>query len=113
MEDHVYIILSFAAIGVLFMVLGLPLKQGAIPPNRWYGFRTRKTLADEEIWYKVNRIAGIDMIRGGAALTAAALVLLALRKTLTLEIAAAILVIVMLAVVIWMAIHGFSRLKEM
>lgn len=36
----------------------LPLMLGAVPPNRLYGVRTRRTLADRELWFRANRFAG-------------------------------------------------------
>ena len=29
-----------------------------MPPNRLYGFRTARTLADRDLWFRVNRFAG-------------------------------------------------------
>lgn len=46
----------------LMIALALPMVLGKIPPNRYYGFRTRKTLSNSEIWYRANRGAGIDLI---------------------------------------------------
>ncbi len=46
----------FAA--ALLIGLSIPLVQGKVPPNRAYGFRTSKTLADPSIWYGANRFAG-------------------------------------------------------
>ena|SRR5215211_5976914 len=42
----------------LFLVLSLPLILRLIPPNRLYGIRTIKTLADKQLWYQVNRFGG-------------------------------------------------------
>jgi hypothetical protein len=46
--------LTCAITGLLFVGLALPLLRGKIPPNHWYGFRTRLTLGDPRIWYPVN-----------------------------------------------------------
>jgi len=112
-EHPIYIVLLFVMIGALFVALGIPLKQGAVPPNWWYGFRTRKTLSDKEIWYTINRIMGIDMIRAGAVLVGACLIVLALRNTLSPEVIVVLLVGVMLIMMAYMAIHGFSLLRRM
>jgi uncharacterized membrane protein len=53
---------------LLFIVLGLPLVVGRIPPNKLYGFRTPATIADVSLWYRVNRAAGIDLVAGGLVL---------------------------------------------
>lgn len=57
--------LGFAAVGILYIGLGIPLVLGQVKPNSWYGCRTRKTLSDERIWYAVNRVTGRDMIGAG------------------------------------------------
>jgi uncharacterized membrane protein len=36
--------------------------MGLIPRNRIYGFRIRKTLADDATWFRVNRFAGIAIM---------------------------------------------------
>ena len=51
-----YLQAVFCGAGVLFAVLSLPMYFEKIPPNRWYGIRTKKTLANEVIWYRVNKI---------------------------------------------------------
>ena len=113
MEHSNYTVLLFAVIGVLFVLLGIPLKQGAVPPNWWYGFRTKKTLSDKEIWYAVNRVTGIDMIRVGVVLVAASLIVFALRNWLSPESSVAVLIVVMLLMVGYMAFHGLSILRRM
>jgi hypothetical protein len=113
MENPIYYLLLLALIGLLFIILGIPLKQGAVRPNLWYGFRTRKTLSDETIWYDINRVLGIDMIRCGMVITASSLVVVALRNSITPEISVAILVAVTLIMVVWMAFHGFYILRRM
>jgi hypothetical protein len=50
----------FAAVlyGVIGVGLGLPLALRKVPRNRILGFRMRHTLADDEIWYRVNENFG-------------------------------------------------------
>lgn len=41
-----------------------------MPPNGAYGFRTRQTLADPELWFRVNRFAGCALfIASGVSAT--------------------------------------------
>lgn len=44
----------FLCLGALFIGLSIPFILRRVPPNRWYGFRTRKTLASPEVWYPAN-----------------------------------------------------------
>jgi hypothetical protein len=64
----------FAIPAVLFFLISVPLVVGVIPRNRFYGFRTPKTMSDDRVWYRVNRVAGIgvalaSIVYGAAALT--------------------------------------------
>ena len=54
-------------LSVLFILLGAPLAMKAIGPNRWYGFRTARTLGDREVWYSVNVLGGKALIAAGIA----------------------------------------------
>src|SRR6185503_7698417 len=68
---------SFAALGLLFVGLSIPLMRGRIPPNRFYGFRTPKTLSDPKIWYEVNRVQVNDLVTAGAvAISSVVMILL-------------------------------------
>ncbi len=58
----VYSALTSVTVGIIFFVLGIPFIFKLIPPNPLYGFRTRSTLDNEELWYPVNKNAGIDMV---------------------------------------------------
>ncbi|NJK37729.1 MAG: SdpI family protein [Oscillatoriales cyanobacterium RM1_1_9] len=44
-----------------------------VPPNRWYGFRVTRTLANSKIWYRGNRIFGYDLLGAGIALSVTAI----------------------------------------
>jgi len=53
----------------LAIVLGIPMALGLIPPNRFYGYRTRKTLSSAEAWYPANRVSGWSLAIAGLAAT--------------------------------------------
>lgn len=52
------ILASMVVTATLIFALSVPLAAGRVAPNRWYGFRTPRTVADERVWYPVNRMAG-------------------------------------------------------
>jgi hypothetical protein len=52
----------FAIPALLLFLVSVPLVMGLIPRNRLYGFRTKKTLSDDGIWYPVNRFAGVAIV---------------------------------------------------
>jgi len=113
MIDPVFILVLFVIGGVLSVALGLPLQYEKVPPNWFYGFRTRKTVSNPEIWYPVNRILGIDMIRMGVVIAASALIMLAFRRSVAPEAAVGIVAAIGGAMSLWMVIHGFSVLRRM
>lgn len=47
---------------VVLMLVALPLALRKIPRNVAYGFRTRATLANDEIWYAANAHFGRGLI---------------------------------------------------
>ena len=50
--------LSFVATGLLLIGLAIPMMLRRVKPNHWYGFRTPKTLSDDDIWYASNAYSG-------------------------------------------------------
>jgi hypothetical protein len=52
---------------VLFILLAIPLILGIVPRNYFYGFRSRRTLAADTLWYPVNRVAGVSLALAGLA----------------------------------------------
>ncbi len=51
---------------VLVAVTALPMVFGLVPRNSWYGFRTPRTLASDDVWYPANRFAGVAMVVAAA-----------------------------------------------
>jgi len=46
----------------VFMIVSIPLVLGWIPPNRFYGVRTRDTLDDDRLWFSGNRFGGAAIL---------------------------------------------------
>jgi hypothetical protein len=65
--------ITYGGMGLLFVGLSVPLLLKKIPPNMWYGFRTRLTLGDPEIWYPVNAYGARWLLWIGVATVAAGL----------------------------------------
>src|SRR5947209_1838236 len=51
------LLLLFLVSGAILIGISIPLIQGRVGPNRWYGFRVRRTLEDPKVWYPVNTYA--------------------------------------------------------
>lgn len=44
------LLILFVGGGAMLIAISIPLIQGRIGPNRWYGFRVRQTLENPSIW---------------------------------------------------------------
>ena len=47
---------------IVTALIALPLALRKIPRNRLYGVRTRRTLADDRVWYETNAYGGRCLI---------------------------------------------------
>jgi hypothetical protein len=61
------LLLLFLVSGAILIGISIPLIQGRVAPNHWYGFRVRRTLEDSGIWYPANSYAGWRMLGLGVA----------------------------------------------
>ena len=59
--------LLFIACGVFQMAVTMPMIRRRVKPNPLYGFRTPKTLSNEQVWYDANAYAGWLLFASGAA----------------------------------------------
>ncbi len=48
--------------GILIIIVSIPLLKGRVARNIWYGFRTRRSLESDELWYAINAYAAQRMI---------------------------------------------------
>jgi uncharacterized membrane protein len=103
----------FAMTGLMFIGLGVPLIQRRIPPNRFYGFRTTKTLSNPKIWYEVNHISGNDLLVAGALITISSLTMLFLAQSWRPDYVALTLLAVMVLSLSGAAWHGFRVSSRM
>ena len=62
----------YSAAGLLLAALSSPLILGRVPSNRWYGFRTSKTLRSAKLWRAANQYGGWCLLATGAATVAGA-----------------------------------------
>ncbi len=66
------LLILYLVLSVLMIAAGIPMAMQIVPPNRWYGFRTPKTLSSPEAWYPVNRIGGLWLVGTGIVMGAVA-----------------------------------------
>jgi hypothetical protein len=47
-------VLTLEGCAILFAILAIPLMLRKVPRNVLYGYRTRRTLRDDNVWYDAN-----------------------------------------------------------
>lgn len=113
MTENTFAALIFSMAGVLYIGLGIPLLRGRVPPNGFYGCRTKKTLSNERIWYAVNRVTGRDLIISGIAIVFAALGIALFGQALDPNRATIILLAVLVSSVVVMVINSLLAQRSM
>jgi uncharacterized membrane protein len=112
MDDNTFAALVFSLVGLVYIGFGIPLLLGRIPPNAWYGCRTRKTLSSEEIWYPVNRVTGRYMIISGVAVILSAFGVFVFRRSLAPNHGTAILLVVLVLSVLGMFVESLRTQRN-
>ena len=105
---EILIALVYISVGAILILLGLPLYFRRVPPNRFYGFRTARTLAEPAVWYPVNRVTGGWLILTGAL--TAGIATAVVRLGLNLPAAAATNCAVVVTGMLLMLVHSIRTL---
>ena len=53
---------TILGISLVLILVAIPLALGKVPPNVVYGYRTRTTLSNEDVWYEANAYFGRRLI---------------------------------------------------
>jgi hypothetical protein len=67
MAPMTLLLILFLVAGAILIGISIPLIQGRVGPNPWYGFRVRRTLEDPEVWYRVNSYSAWRLLAVGVA----------------------------------------------
>jgi hypothetical protein len=103
----------YAALGLGFAGMGVPLALGRIRPGSSYGFRTAKTLSSPAIWYAANRVQGIDLCVAGLLVAAAAVLLFVGARAVPPALLAAADTAILSLSLIAVAAHGAAVLRRL
>ncbi len=101
MNAHTMLLVS----GPLLVLLALPLWGRRVPPNRFYGVRTRTTLSDEGIWYEVNARSGRDLAIAATLYTIASLVIGAAGSAWPAELRTLALAVALIVALGWVSVR--------
>ena len=86
---------TILGLSLVLILVAIPLALRKVPPNLVYGFRTRATMGDEDVWYEANAYFGRSLIvacLGGALAAWALYVLRPLPPDLFLPVSLVVLV---------------------
>lgn len=106
-------VVLFAGFGLLLVILAIPMIMGRVPPNNLYGFRTKKTHSNPEIWYPANTYAGKWLLAWGVLMIVAALLLPWLLPDLTEDNYAALFVTLTLGGLLVVVFISWRYLKNL
>jgi uncharacterized membrane protein len=84
-----------------------------VPPNSFYGCRTRKTLSNSKIWYEANHISGMDFCVAGLIVFVSSLAMLILGNAVSTNHAVATLLIILLLSAGGAVWHGLLTIKRL
>ena len=105
MRPHVLLLLS----AVLLILFAVPLWMRMVPPNRFFGVRTRATLGDEQRWYTVNASTGFDLFVAGVVLLAGIFVLERVGATWPPEFRNLAAAALLIALLVRVSVRGTKR----
>ena len=103
----------FAVVGLVLIGISVPLIMRKVPPNSFYGCRTRKTLSNQTIWYEANHITGKDFCIVGAVIFVSSLAMLLLGHNVETNHAVVALLLILLLAMGGAAWHGLRAMKRL
>ena len=102
----------YAGMGFLIILLCVPMILEMVPPNNWYGFRTRRTLSDPNVWYPANRIAGQYFAVAGVLIVITTLLVFLFHKNLPPKTSSLILLSVSLISILGATVLSLIALRR-
>lgn len=102
----------YAGMGLLVILICMPMILEKVPPNNWYGFRTRRTVSDPDVWYPANRIAGQYLAVAGTVIVLTTLLVFLFQKSLAPNTASIILLSVSLISILGASVMSLIALRR-
>ena len=75
---------SAILLAAIIILISIPLLHNSIGPNRIYGFRTRRTLSNPDLWYKTNKYMAKELIAAAAVIILLAIAAMIVHLQLTM-----------------------------
>ena len=80
MNPRTLLMFLYGVEACVLILLSIPLILGRIAPNRWYGFRVKRTIENPSVWYPANRFAATQLSVLGVLLLITAISLYFIRS---------------------------------
>ena len=110
MDIHDKSLITILGVSLLLMALAVPLALRLVPRNAVYGFRTRATMANDELWLSANAYFGQKLIVGTVFGCALAIVMyLVFRPPPDLVVAVSVLCLALPCLIVTLATMRFLR----
>lgn len=113
MTDKLLLLGVLAVGGLVMGGFSIPMIQGRVPRNSFYGFRTAKTLASDEVWYPANRFAGVWLLRASVVMLAASLLILPFLGRLSTDGVSYLVLLVSIASLGFAVTQSFEYLRDL
>lgn len=110
MDIHDKSLITILGVSLLLVALAVPLALRLVPRNAVYGFRTRATMANDELWLSANAYFGQRLIVGtvfGCALAIIMYLLFALPPDLIVPVS--VLCLALPSLIVTLATVRFVR----
>lgn len=105
--------LSLFGTGLLMAFIGMPLALGRVRRNSLYGFRTRKTLSSDHVWYLANRHSGRALVAAGLFVMFASLPFFFIAPLLGAKLASYLVLAVLIAAVLGLVVSSLKYLARL
>jgi|JRYG01.1.fsa_nt_gb uncharacterized membrane protein len=105
--------LMMFGLGLLLTVAGFPMALGRVKRNAFYGFRTRKTLSSDHVWYLANRYSGRRLILAGAVIMVLSVPFGLVAPLLGKDIAAWVMLVLIMGPILWMLASSLKYLARL
>lgn|SRR5262249_10069647 len=103
----------FLFTGLIVSLCSIPMILERVPPNRWVGFRTPRTIANPHLWYPANRIAGQYSLAAGVLVMITAGVVYVFRGIISPQSAATSLLVITPGVFAVALVLSFIALRRL
>ena len=101
-----------SGVAILLIGVSIPMYSGKIKRNKYYGFRTPKTLSSDEIWYQVNHDSGLYMIVAGIVILLTACGLFFLKSMLATPVLVGIMIVISIVSLVGAVVKSFMSLSR-